>query len=355
MRSAADLVAQGLAAPSDEATLERVAQRYAVAVTTHLADLIDADDPDDPIARQFVPSADELKAHPGERGDPIGDDAHAPVPGIVHRYPDRVLLKLVHVCAVYCRFCFRREMVGPGKDNALSEEAYRAALAYIRSHGEIWEVILTGGDPLMLSPRRLKEIMADLAAIDHVRIIRIHTRLPVADPQRITAALVDALKVQGAATWVALHANHPRELNAAVRSACARLIDAGIPLVSQSVLLRGVNDDVATLEALMRAFVETRIKPYYLHHGDLAPGTAHLRTTLEHGQSLLRALRGRVSGLCQPDYVLDIPGGYGKAPVGPQYLTAEDFVEQDHAAGTQTRYRVIDYCGEAHLYPPAAE
>ncbi|MDU6673743.1 MAG: radical SAM protein, partial [Bradyrhizobium sp.] len=255
----------------------------------------------------------------------------------------------------YCRFCFRREMVGPGKDNALSEEAYRAALAYIRSHGEIWEVILTGGDPLMLSPRRLKEIMADLAAIDHVRIIRIHTRLPVADPQRITAALVDALKVQGAATWVALHANHPRELNAAVRSACARLIDAGIPLVSQSVLLRGVNDDVATLEALMRAFVETRIKPYYLHHGDLAPGTAHLRTTLEHGQSLLRALRGRVSGLCQPDYVLDIPGGYGKAPVGPQYLTAEDFVEQDHAAGTQTRYRVIDYCGEAHLYPPAAE
>ncbi|MDU0957846.1 MAG: lysine-2,3-aminomutase-like protein [Bradyrhizobium sp.] len=355
LRSAADLVAQGLAAPSDEATLERVAQRYAVAVTTHLADLIDADDPDDPIARQFVPSADELKAHPGERGDPIGVDAHAPVPGIVHRYPDRVLLKLVHVCAVYCRFCFRREMVGPGKDNALSEEAYRAALAYIRSHGEIWEVILTGGDPLMLSPRRLKEIMADLAAIDHVRIIRIHTRLPVADPQRITAALVDALKVQGAATWVALHANHPRELNAAVRSACARLIDAGIPLVSQSVLLRGVNDDVATLEALMRAFVETRIKPYYLHHGDLAPGTAHLRTTLEHGQSLLRALRGRVSGLCQPDYVLDIPGGYGKAPVGPQYLTAEDFVEQDHAAGTQTRYRVIDYCGEAHLYPPAAE
>jgi len=355
LRSAADLVAQGLAAPSDEATLERVAQRYAVAVTTHLADLIDADDPDDPIARQFVPSADELKAHPGERGDPIGDDAHAPVPGIVHRYPDRVLLKLVHVCAVYCRFCFRREMVGPGKDNALSEEAYRSALAYIRSHGEIWEVILTGGDPLMLSPRRLKEIMADLAAIDHVRIIRIHTRLPVADPQRITAALVDALKVQGAATWVALHANHPRELNAAVRSACARLIDAGIPLVSQSVLLRGVNDDVATLEALMRAFVETRIKPYYLHHGDLAPGTAHLRTTLEHGQSLLRALRGRVSGLCQPDYVLDIPGGYGKAPVGPQYLTAEDFVEQDHAAGTQTRYRVIDYCGEAHLYPPAAE
>ncbi|MGJ4947240.1 lysine-2,3-aminomutase-like protein [Bradyrhizobium sp. HKCCYLS20291] len=355
LRSTADLVAQGLAAPSEQAVLERVAERYAVAVTTHLADLIDSDDPNDPIARQFVPSADELIAAPGERGDPIGDDAHAPVPGIVHRYPDRVLLKLVHVCAVYCRFCFRREMVGPGKDNALSETAYRGALDYIRAHSEIWEVILTGGDPLMLSLRRLKEIMAELAAIDHVKIIRIHTRLPVADPQRITQALVDALKVQGAATWVALHANHPRELTPSVRAACARLVDAGIPMVSQSVLLRGINDDVAVLEALMRAFVEARIKPYYLHHGDLAPGTAHLRTTLAAGQQLIRALRGRVSGLCQPDYVLDIPGGYGKAPVGPQYITAEDSVAQDHAAAAQRRYRVVDYCGEAHLYPPAGE
>ncbi|MGJ5071683.1 lysine-2,3-aminomutase-like protein [Bradyrhizobium oligotrophicum] len=354
LRSAEDLVAQGLADPAEQPALARVAQRYAVAVTTHLADLIDADDPNDPIARQFVPSPDELTAAPGERGDPIGDDSHAPVPGIVHRYPDRVLLKLVHVCAVYCRFCFRREMVGPGKDNALSEEAYRGALDYIRAHAEIWEVILTGGDPLMLSPRRLKEIMADLAGIEHVRIIRIHTRLPVADPQRITPALVDALKVPGATTWVALHANHPRELSPPVQAACARLIDAGIPMVSQSVLLRGVNDDAATLEALMRAFVEIRIKPYYLHHGDLAPGTAHLRTTLAQGQALIRTLRGRVSGLCQPDYVLDIPGGYGKAPVGPQYLTADETVEQDHVAAAQTRYRVIDYCGEAHLYPPAA-
>ena len=355
LRSAADLVAQGLAGPAEQAALEQVAARYAVAVTTHLADLIDSDDPDDPIARQFIPSTDEMVAAPGERDDPIGDDAHAPVPGIVHRYPDRVLLKLIHVCAVYCRFCFRREMVGPGKDNALSDEAYRTAIDYIRAHSEIWEVILTGGDPLMLSPRRLKEIMADLADIDHVKIIRIHTRLPAADPRRITTALVDALKVKGAATWVALHANHPRELGAEVRDACARLIDAGIPMVSQSVLLRGVNDDAATLEALMRAFVEARIKPYYLHHGDLAPGTAHLRTTLAHGQKLIRSLRGRVSGLCQPDYVLDIPGGHGKAPVGPQYLSADDSVEQDHAAGAQTRYRVIDYCGEAHLYPPAGE
>jgi lysine 2,3-aminomutase len=281
---------------------------------------------------------------PGERADPIGDHSHSPVEGIVHRYPDRVLFKLVHVCAVYCRFCFRREMVGPGRETALSQRTYQNALDYIRSHGDIWEVILTGGDPLMLSPRRLAEIMADLAAVDHVRIIRLHTRIPVADPVRIDDKLVVALKVPGATTWVALHANHPSELTAAARAACARLVDAGIPMVSQSVLLRGVNDDTATLEALMRGFVECRIKPYYLHHGDLAPGTAHLRTTLEKGQELMRALRGRVSGLCQPDYVLDIPGGHGKAPVGPNYLSREP--------GAELRYRVVDYCGDVHLYPP---
>ena len=179
-------------------------------------------------------------------------------------------------------------------------------------------MILTGGDPLMLSPRRLAEVMADLAAIDHVRIIRLHTRVPVADPARITGEMVAALKVEGATTWVALHANHASELTDKARAACAGIIDAGIPMVSQSVLLRGVNDNAAALEALMRAFVECRIKPYYLHHGDLAPGTAHLRTTLEHGQESDAALRGRVSGLCQPDYVLDIPGGHGKSPVGSE-------------------------------------
>ncbi|MGN6114025.1 MAG: lysine-2,3-aminomutase-like protein, partial [Nitrobacter sp.] len=275
-----------------------------------------------------------------------------PVDGIVHRYPDRVLLKLVHVCAVYCRFCFRREMVGPGKDTALSKPATAAALDYIRAHPEIWEVILTGGDPLMLSPRRLAEIMADLAAIDHVKIVRIHTRVPVADPSRISAEMVEALKAPGKTTWLALHANHPRELTPMAREACARIIDSGIPMVSQSVLLRGVNDDAATLEALMRAFVECRIKPYYLHHGDLAPGTAHLRTTLDEGQALMRALRGRVSGLCQPEYVLDIPGGHGKAPVGPDYLSRANLSREREHHG-ESRYRIVDYCGDVHLYPPA--
>jgi lysine 2,3-aminomutase len=220
----------------------------------------------------------------------------------------------------------------------------------------------------MLSPRRLADIMADLAAIDHVRIIRMHTRVPVADPARISAQMIAALKAKGATTWVALHANHVRELTDKARAACAEMIDAGIPMVSQSVLLRGVNDNAAALEALMRAFVECRIKPYYLHHGDLAPGTAHLRTTLAHGQELMRALRGRVSGLCQPEYVLDIPGGHGKAPVGPNYLShANSFsptnsfskanskpnsFSKEREQQAETRYRIIDYCGDVHHYPP---
>jgi lysine 2,3-aminomutase len=352
LRQPAELVAHGFAPAAGLSELERVAARYAVAVTPDIAALIDADDPDDPIARQFIPRPEELSTQASENADPIGDHAHSPVAGIVHRYPDRVLFKLVHVCAVYCRFCFRREMVGPGKATALPDAAYHGAIDYIRAHGEIWEVILTGGDPLMLSPRRLAEIMADLAAIDHVKIIRIHTRVPVADPARITGAMISALKVEGATTWVALHANHPRELTAKARAACAGMIDAGIPLVSQSVLLRGVNDDTATLEALMRAFVECRIKPYYLHHGDLAPGTAHLRTTLEHGQELMRKLRGRVSGLCQPEYVLDIPGGHGKAPVGPGYLSRANSLSSEREPHQETRYRIVDYCGDVHLYPP---
>jgi lysine 2,3-aminomutase len=352
LREPKELVARGFAGNADLAMIEKVASRYAIAVTPDIAALIDPNDPDDPIARQFIPTAAELEIKPGERADPIGDIAHSPVAGIVHRYPDRVLFKLVHVCAVYCRFCFRREMVGPGKESALSDKAYTAALDYIRAHPEIWEVILTGGDPLMLSPRRLAEIMADLAAIGHVRIVRLHTRVPVADPGRISREMVASLKVDGATTWIALHANHAREFSPAARAAIARLADAGIPMVSQSVLLAGVNDNAAALEELMRTFVECRVKPYYLHHGDFAPGTAHLRTTIAKGQALMRGLRGRVSGLCQPDYMLDIPGGAGKSPVGPGYLSPQDSVVGSGEETAETRYRVTDYCGDVHLYPP---
>jgi lysine 2,3-aminomutase len=320
------------------AELEKVAARYAVAITPAMAALIDPADPHDPIARQFMPDVRELETSPEERGDPIGDHAHSPVEGIVHRYPDRVLLKVVNACAVYCRFCFRREMIGPGR-GGLSPVGLTTALNYIGSNSEIWEVILSGGDPLILSARRLKHIVTRLAAIDHVKVIRVHTRVPIVAPERISPALVRALRVQNKATFVVVHVNHPRELTAKARAACANLIDAGIPMLSQSVLLRGVNDDVGTLGALMRALVECRIKPYYLHHADLAPGTAHLRTGIAEGQALMRALRGRYSGLCQPVYVLDIPGGHGKSPIGPAYL---------HDGGSVLE----DFNGRRHRYPP---
>jgi lysine 2,3-aminomutase len=336
LRNVAELIDAGLAPSAQRTALESVAARYAVALTPAMAELIDPADPHDPIARQFIPDPAELAIQLEERADPIGDHTHSPVEGVVHRYPDRVLLKLVHVCPIYCRFCFRREMVGP-RGKQLSPAALGAALAYIRGHPEIWEVILTGGDPLVLSARRLGAVVRALSAIEHVKIIRVHTRVPAVAPERVTPALIRALKAEGKTTYVALHANHPRELTPAARAACGRIVDAGLPMLSQTVLLKGVNDDVDTLAELMRAFVETRIKPYYLHHCDLAPGTAHLRTSIAEGQALMRALRSRVSGLCQPTYVLDIPGGAGKVPVGPNYFT-----------GTE----VADESGRRHRYPP---
>ncbi|NBJ10154.1 lysine-2,3-aminomutase-like protein [Microvirga arsenatis] len=344
LRTPAELIEAGLIAPEDLREIERVAERYAVAISPAMAGLIDRGDPNDPIARQFVPDAAELTTTPEERGDPIGDLAHSPVEGIVHRYPDRVLLKAVHVCPVYCRFCFRREMVGPQGLGTLSPEAMDRAFAYIAEHKEIWEVILTGGDPLVLSPRRLTEIMRRLSAIEHVKIVRFHTRVPVVEPERIDAALIAALKASGKTAYVALHANHPRELTADARAACARLVDAGIVMISQSVLLKGINDDPDTLAALMRAFVETRVKPYYLHHPDLAPGTSHFRLSIEEGRALVAGLRGRISGLCQPTYILDIPGGHGKAVIGPDAL-------REHA-GCHT---VSDFRGGEHSYPPRHE
>ena len=335
-----ELAAAGLIAAEHLPVLERVATRYATAITAASAALIDPDDPDDPIARQFIPTAAELVTAPEEMVDPIGDGAHSPVPGIVHRYPDRVLLLATHACASYCRFCFRRETVGPGGAGTLSTAEIDAAMAYIAGDPAIWEVILTGGDPLVLSASRIGQVMDRLARIPHVKIVRVHTRVPAVAPERITPSLIAALMRSGKTTYLALHANHPRELTAEARAACGRLIDAGIVMLSQTVLLRGVNDDVAVLGALMRAFVETRIKPYYLHHADLAPGTSHLRLTLAEGQALMRGLRGTYSGLCQPAFVLDIPGGHGKAPVGPSYV-------EEGVGGVV----VEDPWGIGHAYP----
>ncbi len=315
--------------------LRKVAERYAVSVTPDVIKLIDPDDPKDPIAAQFIPSERELKTVPSELSDPIGDAVHEAAPGLVHRYPDRVLLNLSYTCAAYCRFCFRREKVGKN-GGLMAAGAIKKAVAYILGRKEIWEVILSGGDPLTLSDRRLKEIASQLHAIPHVKVLRIHTRMPVVDPARLTPGLIKALKGR-CPVYILLHCNHARELTPAARDVCARLIDAGFSMLSQSVLLRGVNDNPEALEQLMRAFVETRIVPHYLHHADLARGTSHFRVPIKEGQALLRNLRGKVSGLCQPHFMLDIPGGHGKVPIGPSFavdscegIIVEDFKGKKH-------------------------
>jgi lysine 2,3-aminomutase len=317
------LVDAGLVPASSLAGVERVSERYAIAITPEITNLIDPADPHDPIAAQFVPRLSELNALPEENPDPISDEAFSPVKGLVHRYPDRVLLKVVSVCPVYCRFCFRREMVGPGGESLVGEDL-DAAIDYIAARPQIFEVIMTGGDPFMLSPRRVRELTQRLAAIPHVKVLRWHTRVPVVDSARITPEFVSALRAKGVATWVAVHANHPREFTEAACTALDLMADAGIALVSQSVLLKGVNDDVETLSGLMRAFIVNRVKPYYLHHPDLAPGTSHFRNTIAQGQELMRQLRVATSGLAQPIYVLDVPGGAIKAPLGPDYVQDGD-------------------------------
>jgi lysine 2,3-aminomutase len=339
LRNIDQLTDAGLIAEQDRAALNAVAEKYAVAIPPALAALIDKNDPNDPIALQFVPHADELTTLPEEREDPIGDLAHSPVEGIVHRYPDRVLLKPLHVCPVYCRFCFRREMVGPEGLGTLNAEQLDACFAYIAGHPEIWEVILTGGDPLILTPRRLTKIIEALDSIPHVKTIRVHTRVPVADPNLVDEDLIAALKTTSKPVYVGVHANHPRELSPLARAALARLSDAGIPLLSQTVLLRGINNDTIVMAELMRGFVESRVRPYYLHHPDLAPGTARFRVSIDEGRALMRALRGHLSGLAMPTYVLDIPGGHGKSPVGPDYVHGDE---------------VEDFRGQRHGYPPSS-
>lgn len=337
-----DLISSNLLDDADRVGLKQVVSKYAISVPTHLARLIDSADPDDPIARQIIPHVEESITTPDENADPIGDFTHSPVKGLVHRYPDRVLLKAHSACAVYCRFCFRREMVGPGGDT-MSDTDLEAGFTYIAAHPEIWEVILTGGDPLVLSPDRLDKIFERLNAIEHVKVIRIHTRVPVAEPGRITDELIIALGKRRATVYVAVHCNHANELSEEARQACDRFTTSGIPLLGQTVLLKGVNDDIKTLDVLFRKMVTARITPYYLHHPDLAPGTGHFRVSLEDGQSLIKQLRGTLSGIALPTYMLDIPGGHGKVPVGPTYADIR-------VNGTTV---VEDVNGKTHVYPPS--
>jgi lysine 2,3-aminomutase len=302
--------------------------RYAVAVSPAMRALIGA--PDDPIGRQFIPDVSELKTAAHERADPIGDDALSPVKGVVHRYPDRALLKPLLICPVYCRFCFRREHVGPD-GGLLTDAELESAYGWFAEHPAVTEVILTGGDPLMLSPRRVAGIIGALSALPHVQTIRIHSRVPVAEPERLTEALAAAMETDRS-LWLVVHANHAREFTPAAGAALRRVRAVGVPVLGQSVLLRGVNDSPTALEALFRAMIAQRVKPYYLHQLDPAPGTARFHVPIEDGRRLMEALRGRVTGLAWPTYVLDIPGGYGKVPVGPDYRQPDGTVRDIHGA-----------------------
>ena len=332
IRDAGGVIDAGLAPPGSRPALDAVGARYAVLIPAALQALID--DPDGPIGRQFIPHPDELLTAPHEHPDPIGDDRLSPVPGIVHRYADRALLKPLLICPTYCRFCFRREHVGP-TGGLLTDAELAGAYAWLRAHPAVREVILTGGDPLMLSPRRLAAIIAALNAIPHIDLIRIHTRVPVADPARVTSALAAAL-ASAAPVWMVVHVNHASELTPGAVAALDAIRAQGVPLLSQSVLLRGVNDTAAALTDLFRALLRARVKPYYLHQLDPAPGTARFAVPVAEGQALLRALRGQLTGLAWPTYVIDIPGGHGKVPAGPDYL----------ASGM-----VIDPLGLPHPYP----
>jgi lysine 2,3-aminomutase len=322
LRNARDLARAGLIPGSATDAIEKVEHRYAVAITPVMRALIG--DAADPVGRQFVPDPAELITAPHESADPIADDRLSPVKGVVHRYPDRALLKPLLICPVYCRFCFRREHVGPD-GGLLSEAELAAAYEWFAAHPGIREVILTGGDPLMLSPRRLGAIVQALSAIPHIATLRVHTRVPVAGPARVTEALAAALETDRS-MWVAVHANHASEFTDAARTALRRLLARGIPLLGQSVLLRGVNDSEQALEALFRAMIAARVKPYYLHQLDPAPGTARFHVPVEEGRRLLAGLRGRVTGLAWPTYVLDIPGGAGKVAIGPDFLASADHV-----------------------------
>lgn len=327
---------------SEEDALIAVRKKYAVAISPEIRAQIAAD-PHGAVARQYLPDARELVESPDELQDPIGDHSYSPVAGIVHRYADRVLLKPVHVCAVYCRFCFRREQVGPTGllgNEMLDDEGMTRAIDYIRNAPKVWEVILTGGDPLVLSPRRLKAMIAELSAIDHVKVIRIHTRVPVANPSRVSDELVAALD-SAKAVYTVLHCNHVDELTPAVQAVAQKFIRAGIPLLSQSTLLAGINDSADRLEALYRRLTEMKIKPYYLHHPDKAAGTGHFRLSLKRGQEIVQTLWARLSGIARPAYILDIPGGAGKVLAQPSAIahTGQDGV-----------YHVRDPKGRMHAY-----
>ncbi|MCB2216916.1 KamA family radical SAM protein [Desulfofustis glycolicus] len=288
-----------------------------LAITPYYASLIDPDNPDQPIRRAMVPVAAELLVSPGEAQDPLGEDSHSPVKGLIHRYPDRVLFLVTDYCSSYCRYCTRSRMVG--KRKSAGKQQWQRAIDYIAAHPEVRDVLISGGDPLTLSDGQLDWLLGKLRAIDHVELIRIGTKVPMVLPQRITPALVKVLK-RYHPLWISIHCMHPDELTFEARRACTMLADAGIPLGSQTVLLSGINDTVGTMKRLMHELVKIRVKPYYLYQCDPIVGSSHFRTSVARGLEIYQGLRGHTTGYAVPTYVIDAPGGGGKIPLLPETM-----------------------------------
>jgi lysine 2,3-aminomutase len=320
--STADDLARALELTPEELAGARAAERsgFPIAVTPYYLGLCDARDPSCPIRRQVVPHALEAEQAAGDLRDPLGEEAHEVAPELVCRYPDRALLLVTDRCAVYCRFCTRSRLVGSG-GGPRSDERLAPALDWLRSHPEVRDVIVSGGDPLALATERLLRIVSALRGIESIETIRLATRVPVVLPQRITRELLDALRAHHP-IWVMTHFNHPKELTPLSRAACRELADAGFPVMNQTVLLRGINDDAAVLSELFRGLIRERVRPYYLLQADPVRGSAHLRTPLDIGIRIMRELQGRLSGIGLPKLVVDTPGGFGKVPVGPDWMIA---------------------------------
>lgn len=318
-------------------------QKLALGITPYFFNLIDRNNPHCPIRRQVVPRVEETRTAPWEQPDPCGEDARMPVPGLVHRYPDRVLFLVTDRCACYCRYCTRSRLVS-GVGTRHLETDFGAALEYIRRHSEIRDVLLSGGDPLLLSDERLEQLLAQLRGISHVEILRIGTRVPVFLPQRITPELCQMLR-RFHPLWMSLHTNHPSEITPEMAAACGRLADAGIPLGNQTVLLRGVNDDPATMKSLMQKLLTVRVRPYYIYQCDLVSGTDYLRTSVRKGLEIMESLRGHTTGYAVPQYVIDAPGGGGKIPINPTTVLAHD------------RHRILirNHEGQLYQYPERDE
>ncbi len=317
--------------------------KLASAVTPHFFNLIEAKNPDCPIRRQIIPQVAETFENDEEMSDPCGEDSHMPVPGLVHRYPDRVLLLVTDRCASYCRYCTRSRVVsGVGEQHL--ETKLEAAFQYLENSPQVRDVLLSGGDPLLLSDNRLRQILSRLRDIKHIQFVRIGSRIPIFLPQRITAELCEILR-QFHPLFISIHANHPRELTSEVRDGLGRLADAGIPLGNQSVLLKGVNDSVEVQRALVHKLLLCRVKPYYLYQCDLIKGSAHLRTPIRRGLEIIEGLRGHTTGYAIPQFVIDAPGGGGKIPLNPDYVVSSD----------ESRTLLRNYEGKEFLYSEVQE